>query len=116
MPNVGVLITEEPNQVLDKKHHKKLPGIVGRNLIWLSYNMFVQKYGTTVFDSFKCPEGVNPLLFSQLCIFHYSDIRKNKTLGTSEVMSQHIKISESPKTDDLSKKIIDGTLKEKMEP
>ena len=52
-----------------------------------------------------CTEGVNLLLFSQLCVFHYSDIQKNKTLGpTSEVMSQHIKISKSPKTDDLSKK------------
>ena len=72
--NVGMLVAEEPNQVLDKKHQTKLPGIVGWNLIQLSYNMFVQKYGTTGFDSFMCPERVNPLLFSQLCIFHYSDI------------------------------------------
>ena len=105
VPNVGMLIAEEPNQVLDKKHQTRLPGIVGWNLIQLSYNMFVQKYGTTGFDSFMCPEGVNPLLFSQLCIFHYSDVQKNKTLGTTlEVMSQHIKIFKSPETDDLSKK------------
>ena len=52
-----------------------------------------------------CPEGVNPLLFSQLCIFYYSNIWKNNTLGpTVEVMSQNIKISKSPETDDLSKK------------
>ena len=102
--NVSVLITEEPNQVLDKKHQTRLPGIVGWNLIWLSY-VFVQKYRTAGFDSFMCPEGVNPLLLSQLCVFHYSDVQKNKTLETtSEVMSQHIKISKSPKTDDLSKK------------
>ena len=66
---VGILIAEEPNQVLDKKYQTRLPGIVGWNLIWLSYNMFVKKYGTTGFNSFMCPEGVNPLLFSQLCIF-----------------------------------------------
>ena len=102
---VGILIAEEPNQVLDKKHQTRLPGIVGWNLIWLSYDVFVQKYGTTGFDSFICPEGVNPLLFSQLCIFFYSHIQKNNTLGaTSEVMSQNIKGSKSPKTDDLSKK------------
>ena len=70
---VGILITEEPNQVLDKKHQTRLPGIVGWNLIQLSY-VFVQKYGTTGFDSFVCPEGVNPLLFSQLCIFYYSNV------------------------------------------
>ena len=105
MPNVEVLIAEEPNQVLDEKHQTRLPGIVGWNLIQLSYDMFVKKYGTTGFNSFVCPEGVNPLLFSQLCICYYSNVWKNKTLGaTSEVMSQNIESSKSPKIDDLSKK------------
>ena len=74
VPNVGILIAEEPNQVLDKKYQTRLPGIVGWNLIWLSYNVFVKKCGTTGFNSFVCPEGVNPLLFSQLCNFYYSNI------------------------------------------
>ena len=105
VPKVGILITEEPNQVLDKKLQTRLSGIVGWNLIQLSYDMFIQKYGTAGFNSFMCPEGVNPLLFSQLCIFYYSNIRKNNTLGaTSEVMSHSIESSKSPKTDDLSKK------------
>ena len=105
VPKVGVLIAEELNQVLDKKHQTRLPGIIGWNLIWLSYDVFIKKYGTTGFDSFMCPEGVNPLLFSQLCIYHHSNVRKNNTLGaTSEVMSQSIEISKSPKTDGLSKK------------
>ena len=64
VPNVGVLIEEEPNQVLDKEHQTKLTGIIGWNLIQLSYNTFIEKYGTTGFDLFICPEGVNPLLFS----------------------------------------------------
>ena len=71
---VGVLIAEEPNQVLDKKNQTRLPGIIGWNLMQLSYDMFIQKYGTTGFDSFICPEGVNPLLFSQLCLFHHSNV------------------------------------------
>ena len=88
VPNVSMLITEELSQVLDKEHQHKLPGTVGWNLIWLSYNTFIKEYGTTGFDSSKCPEGVDPLLFSQLCIFHHSDIRKNQILGTtSQVMS-----------------------------
>ena len=45
------------------------------------------------------------MLFSQLCIFHHANIQKTNTLGaTSEVMSQNIKVSKFPKTDDLSKK------------
>ena len=94
VPNEGVLIVEEQNQVLDKEHQTKLPWIVGWNLIQLSYNTFIKKYGTTGFDSFICPGGFDPLLFSQLCIFHYSDVWKNQTLETtSEVMSQQIKHS-----------------------
>ena len=43
--NVGILVVEHPSQVLDKKHQSKLPGIVGWNLVWLSYNAFIEKYG-----------------------------------------------------------------------
>ena len=77
VPNVGILVVEDPSQVLDKKHQSKLPGIVGWNLIQLSYNAFVEKYGTSGFDSFICPEGVNPLLFSQLCVYHHSNTSKS---------------------------------------
>ena len=41
VPKVDVLIAEEPNQVLDKKHQTRLPGIIGWNLIQLSYDMFI---------------------------------------------------------------------------
>ena len=33
VPNVGFLIIDEPNRVLDKKHQTKLPGIIGWNMI-----------------------------------------------------------------------------------
>ena len=81
--NVGVLIVDDLTQVLDKKHQTKLPGIVGWNLIQLSYNVFVEQYGASGFDSFICPEGVNPLLFSQLCVFHHSNTDNNNILGVS---------------------------------
>ena len=45
VPNVGVLIIEDPSHVLDKEHQSKLPGIIGWNLNRLSYNTFVEKYG-----------------------------------------------------------------------
>ena len=43
VPNVDILIIDGPSQVLDKKHQSKLPGIVGWNLVQLSYNVFVRK-------------------------------------------------------------------------
>ena len=104
VPNVGVLIIDDPSQVLDKKHQTKLPGIVGWNLIWLSYNAFVEQYGASGFDSFICLEGVNPLLFSQLCVFHHSSTDNSNVLGvSSNPVSQTEQIS-SPKPDDLLKK------------
>ena len=105
VPNVGVLIIDDPSQVLDKKHQTKLPGIVGWNLIWLSYNAFVEQYGASGFDSFICLEGVNPLLFSQLCVFHHSNTDNSNILGvSSSPVSQQTKQKSSPKSDDLFKK------------
>ena len=105
VPNVGILIVEDLSQVLDKKHQSKLPGIVGWNLIWLSYNAFVEKYGASGFDSFVCPEGVNPLLFSQLCVYHHSNTNESSVLGvSSQLVSQQPEQIESPKPVDLYKK------------
>ena len=103
--DVGVLIVGDPTQVLDRKHQSKLPGIVGWNLIWLSYNAFVEKHKTSGFDFFTCLKGVNPLLFSQLCVCYHSDICKGHTLGVAtKVVSHQPQQIEPPKTDDLAKK------------
>ena len=77
VPKVGFLIINEPNRVLDKKHQTKLPGIIGWNMIWLAYKVFMNKYGEENFNSFQCLVGVNPLLFSQLCLYHYTEIAKD---------------------------------------
>ena len=66
--NVGFLIIDERNKVLEKKHHTKLPGIIGWNLIQLMFKASRNKYGEENFNTFQCPVGVNPLLFSQLCL------------------------------------------------
>ena len=73
----------------------------------LSYNALTEKYGTSGFDSFICPEGVNPLLFSQLCVYHHSSTNKSSGLGvsTQTVSKQQEQIEiEPPKTNDLYKK------------
>ena len=104
VPNVGVLIVDDLTQVLDKKHQTKLPGIVGWNLIQVSYNAFIE-YGASGFDSFVCPEGVNPLLFSQLCVFHHSNTDNSNKLGvSSKPVSQQTEQKSSPTSDNLFKK------------
>ena len=80
VPRVGILVTRDPNQLLDPKHQTRLPGVVQWNLLYLAFKEFITLYGTTVFDSFNCQGGVSPYVFSQLCII-YMDACTIKTSG-----------------------------------
>ena len=71
VPKVGILITKEPNELLESCHKTKLPGVVGWNLIKLAYEVFVKNYGVLCLENFDCPTGVSPLLFSQLCVYYH---------------------------------------------
>ena len=89
--------------MLDKKHQSKLPGIVGWNLVQLTYDAFIEKYGTLGFSSFTCLEGVSPLLFSQLCGYYHLDTGEGSGLGVStQTVSQQLEQVKPPKTDDLT--------------
>ena len=74
VPRVRFLITQNPNKVLDPDHKTRLPRIVGWNLVKLAYQEFLKKYNINVLEDSECPDGVNPLVFSQLCIYYYADV------------------------------------------
>ena len=74
MPRVGFLITQNPNKVLDPDHRTRLPRIMGWKLVKLAYQEFLKKYNIDVFEDFECLDRVNPLLFSQVCIYYYADV------------------------------------------
>ena len=44
------------------------------DVVKLAYQEFLKKYNIDVFEDFECLDGVNPLLFSQLCIYYYADV------------------------------------------
>ena len=88
---VGFLIIDEPNRVLDKKHQTKLPGIIGWNMICPAYKVFEDKCGGKKFDFFQCVVGVNPFLFSQLCLYHYAEISKEHDMECSLFTIRQIK-------------------------
>ena len=71
VPKLGVLITQEPSELLDTCHKTKLPGVVGWSLIKLAYEVFIQKYGVLYLETFDCPTGASPLLYSQLCVYYH---------------------------------------------
>ena len=75
VPQVGFLVVKDPSDLLQTKKKTKLPGIISWNLIKLAYQEFVRKYPVEVFNSFQCPQNVDPLLFSQLCVYYYTDVR-----------------------------------------
>ena len=60
--------------VLDPEHKTRTPGIVGWNLVKLAYQEFPKKYNIDEFEDFECLDGINPLLFSHLCIYYYADV------------------------------------------
>ena len=87
--NVGFLILEEPNRVPGEKtpyktsrHHRLefdmayVPDFCGKNI------------GEEIFNSFECLGGVNPLLFSQLCLYHYAEISGEHNLGVQSIYDQ----------------------------
>ena len=64
----------------------------------------MNKYGEESFNSFQCLVGVNPLLFSQLCLYHYAEISKDQDYGVQSVYHQPDDKDKSPKISaDLSK-------------
>ena len=72
VPTAGVLITQEPKELLDDCHKTTLPGVISWNLIKLAYKVFINKFGQESLDNFDCPTGTSSLLFSQLCVFHHN--------------------------------------------
>ena len=83
--NIGFLILKEPKKVLDKKHQTKLPGIIGWNLRRLMYHVFMEKYGGETFNTSECLGGFNPLLFSKLCLYHYTEVSKDHDYGVQSI-------------------------------
>ena len=72
VPNIEVLITQEPNTLSDRSHKTKLPGIIGYNLIKIVLSGVIQKFGSKSLEHFDWPTGLSPLLNSQLCVFHHN--------------------------------------------
>ena len=57
--------------------------------------VFEEKYGGHKFNSFECPAGVNPLLLSQLCLYHYAEISKGHDYGVQSIYHQTDKDTKS---------------------
>ena len=93
IPQVGFLVVKDPNILLEPQHNTQLLGVIGCNLIWLGCEEFGRSFGFEAFEEFRYPEGVHPVVFSQLCS-HY---HQSKLLdGPSTLVSSNkINVSSS---------------------
>ena len=60
VPKAGFLVVKDPSDWLPTKKKTKLPGIIRWNLIKLAYQEFVKKHPVEVFNSFQCPQNIDP--------------------------------------------------------
>ena len=68
VPKVGFLGVKDPSENWTAWNHCMKPDKVGISGIH-------KKSPMEVFNNFQCPQNIDPLLFSQLCIYYYRDIR-----------------------------------------
>ena len=57
VPKVGVLINQEPNELLETCHKTKLPGMVGWNLITLAYEVLLKNYCVMCLENLTVQQG-----------------------------------------------------------
>ena len=80
IPWVGFLVVKDPNVLLEPQYSTQLPGVIGCNLIRLGCEEFRRSYQFNAFEEFRCPDGVHPVVFAQLCS-HY---HQGKLLGNPQ--------------------------------
>ena len=83
VPRVEFLVVKDPSDLLETKK-TKLPSIIRWNLIRLTYQEFIKKHPIEAFKIFQCPWNMDPLLFLQLCVYCYTDIRPAVVSGVKE--------------------------------
>ena len=81
IPQVGFLVVKDPNVLLEPQYSTQLLGVIECNLIQLGCEELGRLYGFDAFEKFRCPDGVHPVVFAQLCS-HY---HQGKLLGNPQV-------------------------------
>ena len=73
IPEVGILVKTDRQLTTSKGVKTRLPVIVGCNLFRLATFKFIHDYGEEVLKLFECPQHVDPLFFSCILLYYYSE-------------------------------------------
>ena len=102
IPGVGFLVVKDTNVLLEPQYSTQLLGVIRCNLIQLGCEEFRRLYGFDAFEEFRCPDGVHPVVFAQLCS-HY---HQGKLLGSpqAQVSNSSVQFSSSETNSSEAKK------------
>ena len=89
--DTGILVKKDNIPLTDSEgRSSRAPTILGCNLIQKGMEEFIRDHGETCLELFECPTGVDPLYFSTLCVYFYTDQAKEKVKKDVSVNSMGV--------------------------
>ena len=101
VPDVGILVKTDKQLSTSKGVKTKLPVITGCNVFRHAVMKFIKDYGETALELFECPKEIDPLFFSCIVLYYYSEKERENSkvggqdngksgVGAAHVASSHI--------------------------
>ena len=101
VPDVGILVKTDKQLSTSKGVKTKLPVITGCNVFRHAVFKFIKDYGETALKLFECPKEIDPLFFSCIVLYYYSEKERENSkvrgqdnvkqeVGTAHVASSHV--------------------------
>ena len=84
VPDVGVLVKTDRVLTTSKGVKTKVPVIIGCNVFKHTARKFIQDYRETALELFECPKEIDPLFFSCVELYYFSERDCNTTAPSSE--------------------------------
>ena len=85
IPEVGILVKTDRQLTTSKGVKTRLPVIVSCNLFRLATFKFIHDYREEAFKLFECPQYVDPLFFSCILLYYFTEEnRRNVKDGVEE--------------------------------
>ena len=82
VPDIGVLVKTDRVLTTSKGVKTKVPVIIGCNVFKHAARKFIQDYGETALELFECPKEIDPLFFSCVELYYFSE-RDHRTMTPS---------------------------------
>ena len=84
VPDVGVLVKSDRILTTSKGVKTKVPVIIGCNVFKHVARKFIQDYGETALELFECPKEIDPLFFSCVELYYFSECDRKATAPSFE--------------------------------